>query len=516
MEDLAKSILKGRFELSLGQKVQGELTLDGKNTLLSLDVSNSLDYKISNFPNRQRNFKSMKGVLDNGEKVSLLNCLETLVRRRECPASFDSSLLDEFFCNVHFLPHYAVFGSEYVSYDEKEIIGVSFFIEDASILFYDPDIFGAIPRWGNNRTKTLRTLVEQIVQSKDIDHNIDIGENPQIFYYTGKTQIFEVKTTLGTISASHNPRWPLFIDSDGFEIENKVFINLQFGNAVTFGEARRRTFRVLNFFELILGCPQNLVSFCILKKIEQSNPVELQVYGRFFPKYKRSENEQQSNTLINPVGDPEDFSRVLHNWLKRDEDWRNARSRFLSSCFVKDIYDQDRIIAAANIFDLLPSKAVIQKINLPRDCKKALEKCKESFKELTDGDLRNHALNLLGLIDNESKLKSKIRHRVKYISDKIGDRLPQLSKVTDIAVNCRNYYVHANSSDIGYGEVMFFLTDTLEFVFVASDLIESGWDIKDWYEKGYTRGHPFAFYLLDYRGNLENLKNLLSSKKVNF
>ena len=515
MENSAKSVLKGRFELSLGQKVQGELTLDGENTLLSLDVSNSPDYKISNFPNRQRNFKSMKGVLDSGEKVSLLNCLEMLVKRRECSASLDPCSLDKFFCNVHFHPHYAVFGNEHVSYDKKEIIGVSFFVEDASILFYDPDIFGATPKWGNSPTKTLRTLVEQIIQSENIDHNIDVGENPQIFYYTGKTKIFEVKTTLGTISASHNPRWPLFIDSDGFEIENKVFINLRFYNAVPFGEARRRTFRVLNFFELILGRPQNLVSFLIFKEIEQSNPAALQVYGRFFPRYKRSENEQALGALINPIENPEKFSRVLDNWLKGDKDWKNARSRFLSSCFRKKLYDQDRLIAAANVFDLLPTKVVSEKIDFPEYCKEALEQCREAFKKLPKGGLREHALNILGLVDSVSKLRSRIRHRAKYITNKIGTKLPELSKVTDIAVNCRNYYVHANSSDIGYEEVIFFLTDTLEFVFVASDLIESGWDIEDWYEKGYTRDHPFGFYLLNYRENLEDLKNLLSSGEAN-
>ena len=513
MEDSAKSALKGRFELSLGQTVQGELTLDGGNTSLSLDVSNSPNYKTSNFPNRQRNFKSMKGVLDSGEKVSLLNSLETLVRRTECSPSLGASPLDEIFCNVHFRPHYAVFGSEYVSYDEREIIGVSFFIEDANILFSDPDIFGAIPKWGNNRTKTLRTLVEQIVQSKDIDHNIDIGENPQIFYYTGKTQIFEVKTTLGTISASHNPRWPLFINSDGFEVENKVFINLQFHDAVPFEDARRRTFRVLNFFGLILGRPQNLVSFRILKGIEDSNPVVLQVYGSFFPRYKRSENEQAPEALISPIENPENFSRVLDNWLKGEKDYKNARSRFFSSCFAKKLYDQDRLIAAANVFDLIPAKVVSKKIDFPESCNQALEQCREAFKKLPKGDLREHALNILGLVDSVSKLRSKVRHRAEYITNKIGTELPKFSQVTDIAVNCRNYYVHANSSDIGYEEVMFFLTSTLEFVFVASDLIESGWDIRDWRDKGYTRDHPLAFYLLDYRENLNNLENLLSSKK---
>jgi hypothetical protein len=54
-----------------------------------------------------------------------------------------------------------------------------------------------------------------------------------------------------------------------------------------------------------------------------------------------------------------------------------------------------------------------------------------------------------------------------------------------------------------------FFTDTLEFVFAASDLIEVGWKIEPWLQKGTTMSHPFGTYCAHYRYNLQALKALL-------
>jgi hypothetical protein len=58
---------------------------------------------------------------------------------------------------------------------------------------------------------------------------------------------------------------------------------------------------------------------------------------------------------------------------------------------------------------------------------------------------------------------------------------PDSYLVLDEAVNCRNHYVHGSRAKIDDQEHFFetvpFFTDTLEFVFAASDLIEAGWNI---------------------------------------
>ena len=46
----------------------------------------------------------------------------------------------------------------------------------------------------------------------------------------------------------------------------------------------------------------------------------------------------------------------------------------------------------------------------------------------------------------------------------------------DHAIDCRNHYVHGNPAKLDYESVLDFLTNTLEFVYGVSELIECGWD----------------------------------------
>jgi hypothetical protein len=123
-------------------------------------------------------------------------------------------------------------------------------------------------------------------------------------------------------------------------------------------------------------------------------------------------------------------------------------------------------------------------------------------------------LNALGRM-GKSNLKQKIRHRAQPLIEAAGKRFPELVTVTDEAVNCRNHYVHGSGSKgprFDYSDnldTVFFFTDTLEFVFAASDLIEAGWDVKAWSELMTTMSHPFAQYRINYDFHLKKLKALL-------
>src|SRR6266478_6752444 len=62
---------------------------------------------------------------------------------------------------------------------------------------------------------------------------------------------------------------------------------------------------------------------------------------------------------------------------------------------------------------------------------------------------RQSVLDALGRV-GKANLKQKIRHRVGVIQQVIGNRFPDLSWVTDEAVNCRNHYVHGGKSSFNY------------------------------------------------------------------
>ena len=51
-----------------------------------------------------------------------------------------------------------------------------------------------------------------------------------------------------------------------------------------------------------------------------------------------------------------------------------------------------------------------------------------------------------------------------------------------------------------------FFTDSLEFVFAASDLVEAGWDIAEWSQRDTARTHPFSHYRASYRESLAALQ----------
>jgi hypothetical protein len=84
--------------------------------------------------------------------------------------------------------------------------------------------------------------------------------------------------------------------------------------------------------------------------------------------------------------------------------------------------------------------------------------------------------------------------------------------VVNEAVTCRNHFVHGSPGsfdyDANFGAVCF-LSNTLEFIFGCSDLIEAGWDISAWADSGTTMTHPFGAYRADYRHSLKKLEALL-------
>jgi hypothetical protein len=212
---------------------------------------------------------------------------------------------------------------------------------------------------------------------------------------------------------------------------------------------------------------------------------------------------------------PDIFTEVLRNWLERHQVWRDARGRFNNSFRRQNKYGIDRLIGSANVFDILPNSAIPPDIPLSDDLRSAKENCREIFKKLPRSPERDSILSALGRI-GKTALKNKIRCRGKFIVDTVGDRFPDLSTVTDEAVNCRNHYVHGSPPSFDYRDyskefdATVFFTDTLEFIFAASDLIEAGWDIRSWSETPTSMSHPFGGYRLNYAENLRKLQSLLT------
>lgn len=502
MEEREKTRHSGRFTIEPGREIYGELTLDGPKSSLYVWDKDFFD------PRRENN-GFVKGILHNLTKVSLIDCITS-----EGPGSFSHT---HHFASL--FPHYVVLGDQHISPTDDTIAEVNFVIDDATKLFHDLEAFGVV----RNARSIIEKVIQHDVEQSSHDREIKIGAYPEIVYFTGKSEIFSADTALGKISAYHNPTTPFLGGPEGVKITNKIFVKLEFADTVTFEDVINRTYRVLHFFGLLVGRPQNLVELWILKKVDQKRTADLRVYWSHYPKYERIKggwNPHHFDVLINPIRDPEIFSYILTKWLDREwpvqaKNWYSARVRFFKNFEKQEYYDIDRLIGAANMFDILPDEAVSGKVEISEDLKSAHDKCRQIFKRLPESPDRHSVLSALGRI-GKSTLKKKVRHRAQFLNDKVGDRIPDFFLVTDEAVNCRNYYVHGSSprSRIDYNQYpgpLRFLTNTLEFVFAASDLVEAGWDIKRWIESQSRTSHPFGHYLYTY---LSEKESVFSASKI--
>ena len=267
-------------------------------------------------------------------------------------------------------------------------------------------------------------------------------------------------------------------------MDSKTYVHLRFAEAVNYRDAVGGTEKILRFLELLAGRPQNLENLLLRKRTTSDGKPEtrrFRVYARRFSGRERLESEMKPEPLVDPVGNREEFKRVMSGWLERYEARSEARDRF-SSCFAKrSLYDVDRLVAAANMFDLLPPEDVSS-----------------------------------GRPGKKITLKEKVVRRARHVKELIGDRIPDFDVVTEEAVNCRNRYVHGDSDRArtycDEKSARVFLTNTLEFAFAASDLVEAGWNIRTFVEAEKTISHPFLGYLKGYEENLKKLKDGLPGK----
>lgn len=503
MHKLERSKRAGMFTVLPGRIVYGEITYAGRDTSLRLRDSAHFDtYPIEG--------GCLKGTLHDLTKVTLLRCLTTPL-----PGNVRNGTEGYYFADV--FPHFVVHGDRQITSDEKVINEVRFLVDDASTIFYDFDAFGTLIDARPLIGEVLGAVRREREKWPGPPRDIRVGPHPAILYFTGRHEILAVETVLGKIHASHHTSHSLG-GPDGVCVKSKIFSGITFKDPRSFDDTVDCVLALLRFLELLVGRPQNLLSLQVRVKSEDELPCILDVYWSMPPKREGSSGEspQPADILLNGGMQPDQFAHVLSNWLSRDESWRDARLRF-SNCFKRqNRYSIDRLVAAANMFDILPDSAVPRGVQLSEEPASAKARCKEIFKALPASPERHSILNALGRI-GKSTLKSKIRHRAELLIGVVGDRFPELTTVTDEAVNCRNYYVHGGEARFEYGnhlEVCNFLTDTLEFLFAASDLIEAGWDVKAWCATPTSMSHPFGRYRVGYLENLRRLKSLIPQTRV--
>jgi hypothetical protein len=85
---------------------------------------------------------------------------------------------------------------------------------------------------------------------------------------------------------------------------------------------------------------------------------------------------------LDPVRRQDEFKAVLADWLRRHADWRVPRVQYVSCLGKGNKYGSARLVAAANMFDILPTQALPSEIELPDEMKTALTSGRALFRAL--------------------------------------------------------------------------------------------------------------------------------------
>jgi ApeA N-terminal domain 1 len=483
-KDFRKS---GTFKLASGVEVNGELSL--KQGATSLDL-----YSGTFFDTHQS--KDITGTFHDRSKVSLINCITM-----QGPGTSSRSGERYHFSNV--FPNLVLLGEDHITSTDRKVVEVSFVVDDAPSIFYDFDAFGTVT--------DARAHMERIVESKNNEGQaIKLGEYPQIFYFTGKHEIFSIHTVLGRISATHGISYKS-PGPKGIHVQNTIRLNIAFPDEKTVDEAIDFVFDTLRFLQLVAGRPQNIVELSFRLASLKDELRNLDAYWCLAPSREKDDEYFEPHPADLPLQagrDPNNFATILTRWLDRNDAWRNARARHAIASAHQSRYDTDRLVGAANMFDIMPAEAFPRTVTLSPELDAARNAARTAFRELPSTPERDSILNALGRIGRPA-LKQKIRSRIDLITSRLGTWFPELEMVTDQAVDCRNYYVHGTPGKFDYGiysDQTIFFTDALEFVFAASDLIEAGWDIARWVKQPTSMTHPFGRFRVVYADRLAALK----------
>jgi hypothetical protein len=485
----------------------GHLTLAGKDSALKIAGKEEP-------PTSTTGYHDIHGTLSNGKKATLLQCLCTGTTQYRWGSGARHETI--------FFPHYVVLGEEFINSTDAVISAIAYHFEHASSMVNGHRTFHSIrpePEQVRRILEADHIRREKIAESHGWDKSPfdpEIGEHPELLYFSGVWEIIRCNADLGTVTL-YNQTSHGMGGAKGIGFENQIAAKIEFSSPKTLPDAVNSLYTLHSLFELSLGRRQRYL-WIELDIVNSSSgsvdrplpPAELwwsncneRVDGETPPTHF-------ADILIDAEGRPEEFVSVTSAWLNSASSMGDARNRFATA--FHGAYSINRIVGAANMFDLLPEDRASKKIEVHEATQEAVKQCKAIFKALPESSARQSVLSALGRVGTAS-LRDKVLHRASILTAASGSRFTEIHIPCSQAVLCRNHYVHGSRAGFDYNEefgAFAFLTNTLEFVFAASDLIELGWNFEAWRTKGSSMTHDFGSYVLNYDENLRRLKALLA------
>lgn len=411
------------------------------------------------------------GKTHDNSYISLLNCLGGV-------STHSTHNNSAYSCEIY--SHTLILGNNNINPETDKFDSFSLVVGNPEKLFRSLKSFGYV-------SFPDKHLVDALNKQK-YTPKFDIEKHPIVAYFNGDYDIFERKTKSGTITARNITTNNLSGDTTGVRIDNKVVIKIDFNEGVTLDEAYKRANSIAFFLRFVGG--QGLYFKDItLKKIEDEYP-EFHVLHDSFGWGVDAKKGYYSEPVVDVT--KESFLDVLCGWFEKG-DREPARASFYNTYF-KKVYSSDRLITAANMFDILPASGKDKKLQLSSGAEELLLRLKVQIEsEFSDfHDLRKSLLKSIGYTLDKSKkrnrksLKERVQERLDIIEPYlIEHQIPtkDLEFIVSIAIKSRNYFVHGRqdknlSSDTIFQHQALFIK-TFEYIYALSELLESGWRVED-------------------------------------
>ena len=450
---MKKQVHYGMFEIGPSEKrVPGMLVIDGEGSDLLL--WNDEFFSVEG--------GAIRGVTSKAKNVTLFDCLDSI------PASTSNRHTEGYEGHVTF--HRAAIGNgRHLGQDEEAVVSAEFTFDEIASAFSDTmREFGMFSNPDKELLAELERKQPEWFRGKFADH-------PIITFFTGEHTILpKTKTSIGSVRINRNLSSML----SGLGMKERPSVRVDFDRRLTVKEAYDRVRMLRYFLGLLIGYVPTLTEVRAATgflrdgkypdyDLELHSPREYTIGRRSLARRRIG-----PDILASPSVNKEEFARVMACWFSRNEDSerRSANSQFLGS-FNKQTFSVERHIVAASIFDRLPKS----------------DRCFSCGKKI-------------------EKLQKIINHRAGPILAALGPQaLPRLKDVIHYAVDCRNHYVHGTKAEMDYEgtHARTFLTQTLEFIFGVSALLDCEWDISSWQKRAQT-DHPFAIYLYGYESQLQH------------
>lgn len=461
-----------------GTQFLGELLLDGEHSNVMLTSRHKIPY--ASEPH------SLYGESLDHKKISLHECVGE--------PSYPEGLYPKFVFKRRSFPHYALIGSRHIAEDERIFSSVSFQTDDVGLLFSARDTFGS----ASPDPLELQTILESSFPSR----KIAIGKSPAIFFFSGVPDSVPVDIGIGNFAADFDFRSDVSGHA-GIQCPSIVNAVLKFDTLKSLDEILDDVVALSLFFTVVAGRYQGVKS--IEAEIGGADSASVQdqkvsVHWSYAPASSDLEASNLRDIPITPEESGAEFYTVFQRWMSRHNDWLPARLRIINWQKNGRTYDENRLVAAANAFDILPDSTYPDIGDLSEAARDARARCKKIIRELADGPERTQISNTLAFWGGKS-LRLKVLSRSSIIREAFGDDFVDIDMVLATAILARNYFVHGTNSFgyENYKDLLPFFTDTLEFVFVASDLVECGWNAKRWAARRPGFSHPLAAFYRTYK-----------------